>query len=242
MKYYVCIMLFLSVLVGGTLAVNPQVTLQITGGQSGTIVLELYKDKAPVTVANFLNYVQSGFYDGLIFHRVIEGFMVQGGGFDTDLNYKTPSSAILNESTNGLSNTRGTISMARGNAPHSASSQFFINHADNQFLDFGSIGYDAINYLQYYRIGYCVFGKVISGMDVVDNIAVMETDSVVNPDGIMMEHVPEVDVIIRSASITRASPVCAEPLEGDINGDCVVNLKDLYLLAKNWMTSNQLTP
>ncbi len=163
MKYYVLIMLFLSVLVGITQAVNPQVTLQITGGKSGTIVLELYKDKAPVTVANFLNYVQSGFYDGLIFHRVIEGFMVQGGGFDTDLNQKDTGPAILNESTNGLKNLYGTIAMARTRNPHSATSQFFINHGDNDFLDFGPVAYDGHNNA-FYLAGYCVFGKVISGI------------------------------------------------------------------------------
>lgn len=242
MKYYVFVILFLSVLVRTTQAVNPQVTLQIAGGQSGTIVLELYKDKAPITVANFLNYVQSGFYNGLIFHRVIEGFMVQGGGFDIDLKYKTPSSSILNESTNGLSNRRGTIAMARSSTPHSATSQFFINHGDNEFLDFGSVGYDAMNNTYYYWPGYCVFGHVISGMDVVDNIAEMETGSVENPDGIMLQDVPIENVIIQSATITLESPVCAEPLKGDINGDCVVDLKDLYLLAKNWMSSNQLSP
>ena len=192
------------------------------------------------TVANFLNYVQSGFYNGLIFHRVIEGFMVQGGGFDIDLNQKDTGPAVINESTNGLKNLYGKVAMARTPHPHSATAQFFINHGDNDFLDFGQIAYSGQN--AYFLAGYCVFGHVISGMDVVDNIAEMETGSVENPEGIMLQDVPIENVIIQSATITLESPVCAEPLKGDINGDCVVDLKDLYLLAKNWMSSNQLSP
>ncbi len=129
----------------------------------GTIVVELYPEKAPKTVSNFLRYVRSGFYDGTIFHRVIAGFMIQGGGFTKDFKSKDTGRPIINEAYNGLENLRGTIAMARTSFPHSATAQFFINVADNPFLDFKSktkAGW-----------GYCVFGKVVKGMDVVDNIA-----------------------------------------------------------------------
>lgn len=129
----------------------------------GDITLELYQDKAPDTVKNFLGYVDDKFYDGTIFHRVIKGFMIQGGGHTADMSKKPTKGPIKNEADNGLSNQRGTISMARMPDPHSATSQFFINLVDNVNLDFSAKtdqGY-----------GYCVFGKVISGMDVVDAIA-----------------------------------------------------------------------
>jgi len=134
----------------------------------GDIVLELYPGAAPITVENFLNYVKEGFYDGLVFHRVINDFMVQGGGFDLEHNQKTPTQpAITNEADNGLKNTLGTIAMARTNAPNSATCQFFINIKDNSFLNHTaktSRGF-----------GYCVFGKVIEGMDVVNQIKVVKT-------------------------------------------------------------------
>ena len=145
-------------------AANPQVEMKTN---RGTIVIELYPDKAPATVENFLRYVKSGFYDGTIFHRVIPGFMIQGGGYTADFNKKDTDKPVKNEAENGLKNEAGTVAMARTGDPHSATSQFFINVADNDFLDFRSPtmrGY-----------GYTVFGKVIKGMDVVDQIATSPT-------------------------------------------------------------------
>ncbi|RME23666.1 MAG: peptidylprolyl isomerase A [Deltaproteobacteria bacterium] len=130
----------------------------------GQIELELFEDKAPVTVENFLGYVRSGFYSGTIFHRVIPGFMIQGGGFDEGFNRKPTGEPIKNEASNGLSNSRGTIAMARTSDPDSATSQFFINVVDNTFLDHGVRDF-----------GYAVFGKVTAGMDVVDAIAAVPT-------------------------------------------------------------------
>ncbi|MGZ8258702.1 MAG: peptidylprolyl isomerase [Methylotenera sp.] len=135
----------------------------------GDITLELNAEKAPITTANFLQYVDNGFYAGTIFHRVIDGFMIQGGGFDAAMNQKTTAEEIKNEADNGLSNDKYTIAMARTSAPHSASSQFFINLANNEFLNHTaptSSGW-----------GYCVFGKVIAGMDVVDKIRQVATTS-----------------------------------------------------------------
>ena len=152
----------------------------------GNIVIELNEQAAPVTVKNFLGYVQSGFYDGTIFHRVITGFMIQGGGFTPKMIRKKTLDPIINEAKNGLSNKRGTIAMARTNNPNSATSQFFINHRDNDFL----------NYMDDNRPGYAVFGKVIEGMDVVDAIASVKTTT---RDG--MENVPVEPVEIVSAKI-----------------------------------------
>ncbi len=134
---------------------------------AGDIVLELYPDKAPKTVANFLAYVGKGQFDGTIFHRVIPGFMIQGGGFDAAMNQKTTGSPIENEAANGLKNDRYTIAMARTGEPHSATAQFFINVADNGFLNHTAPtprGW-----------GYAVFGKVTAGTDVVDKIAAVKT-------------------------------------------------------------------
>ena len=128
----------------------------------GDIVLELYPDNAPLTVENFVSYVQSGHYDGTIFHRVIQDFMIQGGGMDIDMNPRPTNPPVKNEANNGLKNELGTIAMARTSEPHSASSQFFINTSDNGFLDFRSETQDGW--------GYCVFGKVSQGMDVVEKI------------------------------------------------------------------------
>ncbi|MEQ8290295.1 MAG: peptidylprolyl isomerase [Gammaproteobacteria bacterium] len=128
----------------------------------GPITLQLESEKAPETVSNFISYVESGFYDGTIFHRVIEDFMIQGGGMDKDMNTKPTNDPIKNEANNGLKNAYGTVAMARTSAPHSASSQFFINTNDNPFLDFQSESADGW--------GYCVFGKVISGIEVVNAI------------------------------------------------------------------------
>lgn len=233
MKYSMLIMLFLSAVSGLVQAVNPEVTLHVSGAVNGTIVLELYPDKAPITVANFIGYVKSGFYDGLIFHRVIPDFMIQGGGYNPSLVRQTTGDPILNESTNGLANLRGMIAMARTPYPHSATAEFFINHADNSFLNFGSLVYDNYQNTYYYGVGYCVFGRVISGMNVVDAIASVPTKTVGT-----MANVPLNTVLIQSAVMTVDVPVCEDSLEGDINGDCRVDLQDLLKLAQNWMVSN----
>lgn len=135
----------------------------------GDVTLELNAEKAPITVANFLQYVESGFYDGVIFHRVIDGFMIQGGGFDVDMQQKKTKDEIKNEADNGLSNDNYTIAMARTSIPDSASSQFFINATNNDFLN--HTAKTASGW------GYCVFGKVVEGMDVVDKIKKVKTTS-----------------------------------------------------------------
>jgi len=147
----------------GSKAAPPRVTLSTSKGE---IVVELYPDKAPATVKSFLAYVNEKFYDGTIFHRVIPGFMIQGGGFTPDMNQKATHAPVKNEADNGLSNVRGSIAMARTSDPHSASSQFFINLKDNTFLDRAQ-SQDGW--------GYTVFGKVVSGMDAVDAIAGVPT-------------------------------------------------------------------
>lgn len=133
----------------------------------GDITIELYPEKAPITVQNFLSYVDDGFYNSTIFHRVIKEFMIQGGGLTPDFNEKPARAPIKNEAANGLKNKRGTIAMARMPEPHSASCQFFINHVDNPRLDYTESTEEGF--------GYCVFGKVIEGMDVVDAIASVKT-------------------------------------------------------------------
>src|SRR5574344_2419082 len=133
----------------------------------GDIVIELDYDKAPETAKNFEDYVKSGFYKGTVFHRVIKGFMVQGGGLLADLSQKDTNAPIKNEAANGLKNKRGTIAMARTGDPHSATAQFFINTVDNDFLDFKAPSGQGW--------GYCVFGKVVEGMDVVDAIRALPT-------------------------------------------------------------------
>jgi len=154
----------------------------------GEITLELDAEKAPITVANFLSYVESGFYENVIFHRVIDGFMIQGGGFDTDMKQKSTNPAIKNEANNGLKNDAYTIAMARTPNPDSASSQFFINVADNDFLNFSSPTAQGW--------GYCVFGKVVAGTDVIDKIKTVKT-------GNRMGHqdVPVESVIIERAEV-----------------------------------------
>ena len=152
----------------------------------GQITLELDADKAPKTVENFLSYVNSGHYDGTIFHRVIDGFMIQGGGFSPDMRQKPTEDNVENEANNGLTNDRYTIAMARTSDPHSASAQFFINVNDNDFLNYpGSDGW-----------GYCVFGKVTSGTEVVDKIGKVDTGR-----RSMFSDVPTEDVIIEKAEI-----------------------------------------
>ncbi|WP_341679423.1 peptidylprolyl isomerase [Niveibacterium sp. SC-1] len=133
----------------------------------GDITLELNAEKAPQTVANFIQYVKDGHYDGTIFHRVIENFMIQGGGMLPDMSQKATRDPIQNEADNGLKNDRGTIAMARTQAPHSATAQFFINTVDNDFLNYRSSDLNGW--------GYCVFGKVVEGLDVVDKIRAVKT-------------------------------------------------------------------
>ncbi len=231
---YCCLMLVLSVFTGLCAAGNPQVTLCISGPVSGSIVIELYPKEAPVTVANFVDYVQNGFYDGLIFHRVIRNFMIQGGGFCQDLIKQETGPMIPNESSNGLSNVRGTIAMARTPYPHSATCEFFINHVNNASLDYVPVLYDAYNNA-YSKFGYCVFGQVVEGMDIVDAIA-SQTTTTKNA----MNDVPIIDVIIQSATVTLNEPVCADKLEGDINGDCRVDFADFVKLAENWLLCNAI--
>lgn len=169
----------------GKVNANPKVIFETT---MGNIVVELYPDKAPVSVENFITYVDSGFYDGTIFHRVIDNFMIQGGGFDKDLNRKETREPIVNEATNGLKNYRGTIAYARTNIINSATSQFFINVVDNHFLD------NRDETQQGY--GYAVFGKVVEGMDVVDKIKKVKTG--IQGD---MQDVPQKPVVIITAKV-----------------------------------------
>ncbi len=154
----------------------------------GTIVLELNTDKAPKTVANFLQYAKDGFYDGTIFHRVINGFMIQGGGMQPGMVEQQTRDPIQNEADNGLTNARGSIAMARTPDPHSASAQFFINVADNDFLNYRAATQDGW--------GYCVFGKVVEGMEVVDKIKGVETGN----RGYHQD-VPVDDVVIESVEV-----------------------------------------
>ena len=154
----------------------------------GAIVIELNEEKAPKTVENFLNYVKSGHYDGTIFHRIIDGFMIQGGGMDAEMNEKATNAPVENEADNGLKNDKGTIAMARTQDPHSATSQFFINVKDNDFLNHSGKNMQGW--------GYTVFGKVTSGMDVIDKMRGV-------PTGHFSMHadVPNEPVVINSATI-----------------------------------------
>jgi cyclophilin family peptidyl-prolyl cis-trans isomerase len=164
---------------------GPFVALELTQGRAelGTIVIALDKEKAPVSVDNFLQYLKAGHYDGTVFHRVMPGFMVQGGGFTPELVEKPTRPAIKNEARNGLRNSRGSVAMARTNDPNSATSQFFINVRDNHRLDFGISG-----------AGYAVFGEVVEGLDVADRISVTPTTT-------RKEHAnaPQTSVLIRKA-------------------------------------------
>jgi cyclophilin family peptidyl-prolyl cis-trans isomerase len=171
----------------GALAAEPRVELRTN---RGVIVIELYPDKAPKTVANFLQYVKDGHYNDTVFHRVIDGFMIQGGGFDKDMRQKPTRAPVENEAANGLKNDTGTLAMARTPDPHSASAQFFINLKNNDFLNFRAPtpqGY-----------GYAVFGKVVAGMDVVEKVAKVPTGNV-GPH----QNVPRDPVIIESATILK---------------------------------------
>jgi len=160
----------------------PQVRLSTS---QGDITLELFADKAPQTVANFLQYVADAFFDNTIFHRVIDGFMIQGGGFDPDMRQKPTRAAVQNESDNGVANQTGTVAMARTNDPHSATAQFFINVSDNAFLNHRAKSPDGW--------GYCVFGRVTDGMDVVNAIKAVATTRRMG-----MQDVPQETVTILS--------------------------------------------
>jgi cyclophilin family peptidyl-prolyl cis-trans isomerase len=157
----------------------------------GDIVIELNEQAAPITAKNFLRYVNEGFYDETTFHRVIYNFMIQGGGFTGDMKKKETHKPIVNEANNGLSNYRGTIAMARTPDPDSATAQFFINHVDNEPLD----------YVENMNPGYTVFGRVVEGLDVVDAIASVKTTTRKDENGKNMADVPVEPVIIKSARI-----------------------------------------
>lgn len=156
----------------------------------GDIAINTFADKAPATVENFENYCRNGFYDNTIFHRVINGFMIQGGGFAPGMQQKATEAPIANEANNGLKNTRGTLAMARTNDPHSATAQFFINLVDNDFLNFRSERADGW--------GYCVFAEVTDGMDVVDKIKDVSTGR----SG-MHQDVPKEDVVITHVTVSE---------------------------------------
>jgi peptidyl-prolyl cis-trans isomerase A (cyclophilin A) len=164
---------------------GPKVDLKTNMGE---IVLELYPEKAPKTVANFLKYVKEGHYNGTVFHRVIDGFMIQGGGMDKNLQEKPTHAPVENEAKNGLKNATYTLAMARTGAPHSATAQFFINVNDNEALDYPSRD----------GWGYCVFGKVVSGTEVVDKIKAVPTGN----KG-MYQNVPVTAVVIESATLIK---------------------------------------
>jgi len=176
------------------LAEAPRVVLSTT---QGDMIIELADDQAPVTVDNFLKYVEEDFYDGTIFHRVIEGFMIQGGGFDEKYARKSTRSAIENEAVNGLRNQRYTISMARTNAPHSATSQFFINAEDNTNLD--HTGPTPRGW------GYAVFGRVVEGQDIVDKISQVST----GPGGPFSRDAPREQIVINEIAVI-AAPVSTD--------------------------------
>ena len=192
MKVLVNLMKFKKLLLCGLLLSSslnaiaaPSVEFQTS---QGNFTVELYPEKAPKTVANFLQYVKDGFYENTIFHRVINHFMIQGGGFERDLSEKSTRAAIVNEASNGLLNELGTIAMARTADPDSATAQFFVNLTDNQFLNYVSPDPD--------QMGYCVFGKVTSGIEVVQKIGLVQTNTVGrNSD------VPVKPIIIKSVKL-----------------------------------------
>jgi peptidyl-prolyl cis-trans isomerase A (cyclophilin A) len=179
------VLLCCAAVAGAADAKNPQVLMETSLGK---IRIELFAKEAPISVKNFLDYVNKGFYSGTIFHRVIAGFMIQGGGFTTDFNPKPTGAPIKNEAGNGLKNDRGTIAMARTGAPDSATSQFFINVVKN----------DGLNRPRPDGFGYAVFGKVIEGMDVVDKIKAVKTGMFKG-----MQDVPEPQVVIKSVTVVK---------------------------------------
>ena len=190
------IILFMILLLTSTLSFSTEKTMSDTPTKVklttnlGEIIIQLDAEKAPVSSANFLTYVNEGFYNGTIFHRIIPDFMAQGGGFDTSFNQKAVHAPIKNEADNGLKNTRGTLAMARTNDPNSATAQFFINLKDNTFLN--HTGKNASGW------GYAVFGEVIEGMDVVDAMAKQPTG---NRGG--HQDVPKTDIIMEKAEVVK---------------------------------------
>jgi peptidyl-prolyl cis-trans isomerase A (cyclophilin A) len=191
LKRFVCVLLLGLCLAGSAFAAegakNPTLVLETS---LGLVKVELFQKEAPISVQNFLDYAKSGFYNGTIFHRVISGFMIQGGGFTPELTQKPTKATIKNEAANGLKNERGTLAMARTNMVDSASSQFFINVKDNEFLNHREGGPQVF--------GYAVFGKVISGMDVVDKIAATQTGMQKG-----FGDVPVTPVVIKSVKIVK---------------------------------------
>lgn len=191
LKRLVCMLLLGLCFAGGASAAekakNPTLVLETS---LGNVKIELFQKEAPISVQNFLDYAKSGFYDGTVFHRVIPGFMIQGGGFTPALSQKPTKASIKNEATNGLKNERGTLAMARTNVVDSASSQFFINVANNEFLNHRDGGPAAF--------GYAVFGKVVAGMDVVDKIAATQTGMQKG-----FSDVPVTAVVIKSVKIVK---------------------------------------
>jgi len=191
LKRFVCVLIMGLCLAGSAFAAEaakyPTLVLETSLGK---VTVELFQKEAPISVKNFLDYAKSGFYNGTIFHRVIQGFMIQGGGFAPGLTMKQPKASIKNEAANGLKNERGTLAMARTSAVDSASSQFFINVANNAPLNHQEGG------PQVY--GYAVFGKVIAGMDVVDKIAATQTGMQKG-----FSDVPLTDVVIKSVKIVK---------------------------------------
>jgi len=194
MKHLLLFLLAMTV-APATLAANPKVELRTT---VGTIVIDLYPENAPQTVENFLQYVKDGFYEGTVFHRVIPGFMAQGGGFTRNMQQKPTRPAIRNEAGNGLRNAVGTVAMARTRDPHSATAQFFINVADNDFLDFKSPDENGH--------GYAVFGRVSAGMDVVQKMLQVPT-STMGPH----QNVPRTPIVIESARLLGSAPAKPKP-------------------------------
>ena len=190
------IILFMMLSLTSTLSFSTEKTMSDTQTKVkltttlGEVVIQLNTEKAPISSANFLTYVNEGFYNGTIFHRIIPDFMAQGGGFDSSFNQKSGHAPIKNEANNGLKNTRGTLAMARTNDPDSATAQFFINYKDNSFLNHTSQTSSGW--------GYAVFGEVIEGMDVIDAMAKQATS---NRGG--HENVPKTDIVIEKAEVVK---------------------------------------
>ena len=180
-----CFVVF-SVVAGTARAANPVVAVETN---HGTFKIELFEDKAPGTVKNFLKYAEDKHYDGTVFHRVISDFMIQGGGFEPGMKEKKSREAIKNESSNGLSNLKGTIAMARTGEPDSATAQWYVNVKDNTFLDKAKAR-DGV--------GYCVFGRVTEGLDVIDKIKAVDTGTAKG-----FENVPTTDVVIKSVKVVK---------------------------------------
>ena len=194
MKYWISLLLLITSTWVQANTPYPKVEMQTN---EGNIIVELYPDKAPITVANFLHYVTSGFYDGTVFHRVVKDFVVQGGGFDQDLKWRQPGEPIPNEAKNGLTNETGTIAMAHGRDPNSATSQFFFNLESNKHLN-------------YYRddpayYGHCVFGKIVKGQDIVKKISDIQTGA----GGSFSSDVPVKPVVIYKVAVL---PEIVEPV------------------------------